>query len=176
MKRQIFFFLLLLTSFFSFAQTQNFEGKWKGLLTIDTGNYRREFEFNIQLKQTGRAVWGIYMRGTDAAVKNADCVGRLTAGLTVKENSAFTLFNDGTESGNMTFEMCQFFYSMQAEYFKDRQGEYLSGKWFGTYSSRYGYSSPAGIFKLEKVSLVPDIDVDKYFPNLARMIKKFNSD
>jgi len=31
-----------------------------------------------------------------------------------------------------------------------------------------------GIFKLEKASLVPDIDVDKYFPNLARLIKKFN--
>jgi hypothetical protein len=176
MKRQILLFLLQIFWFYGLSQAQNLEGKWKGVLTIDTGNFRREFQFSIQLKQTGRAVWGIYVRGADITVKNADCIGRLTAGLTDKENSGFTLFNDGTESGNMTFEMCQFFYSMQAEYFKDGQGEYLNGKWFGTYSNRHGYSLPEGIFKLEKVSPVPDIDVDKYFPGLARLIKKFNSE
>jgi hypothetical protein len=177
MKRQIFFFLLLLTSFFSFAQIQNFEGKWKGIITIDTGStafYQRSFEFNVQLKQTGRAVWGIYMRGTDSTVKNADCMGRLTAALTDEKKPAFTLLNDGTESGNLTFQMCNFFYSMQAEYSKDGQGEHLSGKWFSTDIIKYDYSLPAGRFVLEKVSSVPDTNIDKYFPNLARLIRKLN--
>jgi hypothetical protein len=159
------------------AKAQNLEGKWKGILTIDTGStafFKRSFEFSIQLKQTGKAVWGIYVRGTDTSVKHADCMGRLTAGLADNRDSAFTLFNDGTESGYMTDEMCQFLYYMQAEYFKDEQGEYLSGKWFGTYSSRFGNSSPGGIFYLEKVSPVPDTNVDKYFPDLAKLIRRFN--
>ncbi len=142
MKRQTLFSLLLLISFWSLAQPQNLEGKWKGVLTIDTGRtsfYQRSFEFSIQLKQTGRAVWGIYMRGTDTIVKNADCMGRLTAGLTDEKKSAFTLFNDGTEFGNLTFQMCNFFYSMQAEYSKDEQGEYLKGAWFSTEINKYDY-------------------------------------
>jgi hypothetical protein len=179
MKKQTLFILLQIICLCGFTQAQNLEGKWKGVLTIDTGSTgfnKRSFEFNIQLKQTGRAVWGIYVRGSDTTVKNADCMGRLTAGLVDKKDSAFTLFNDGTESGNLGFDVCNIFYSMQAAYSKDEQGEYLSGKWFISGIIKYDFTLPAGKFVLEKVSPEPDINVDKYFPDLTRLIRKFNAD
>jgi hypothetical protein len=116
------------------------------------------------------------MRGANTNGKNADNMGRLTAGLTDNSKPVFTLFNDGTESGNMTFEMCLFFYSIQAEYSQEEQKEYLSGKWFSNEIVKYDHSLPAGKFVLEKISSEPDTNVDKYFPNLARLIKNLISD
>jgi hypothetical protein len=179
MKKQTLFILLQIICLCSFTQAQNLEGKWKGVLIIGTGStgfYERSFEFSIQLKQAGRAVWGIYVRGSDTTVKNGDCMGRLTAGLADKKDSAFTIFNDGTESGNLGFDVCNLFYSMQAEYSKNEQGEYLSGKWFIMAVIKEDLSLPAGKFVLEKVSSEPDINVDIYFPNLARLKRKFNDE
>jgi hypothetical protein len=177
MKRQILLFLLLLTSLFSFAQTQNLEGKWKGVLTLDTGQIHQEIAFSIQFRQSGNAVWGIYVRGKNVLINSADCTGRLTAGLDDKNNSTIKIFQDGIEGNNIPLDMCSFMNFLEADYSKDENTEYLKGRWFGnSINKRFGFDFASGTFRLEKVSPVTDIEVDKYFPNLARLIKKFNSD
>ena len=178
MKKQVLFFLLSLISLCSFAQTQNLEGKWKGVLTLDTGQNRQthqEIAFSIQFRQSGNAVWGIYARGKDALINSADCTGRLTAGINNKRDSTIQIFQDGIEGNKIPLDMCFYMNFLEADYSKDENTEHLKGRWFGNpIAKRYGSDVASGTFQLEKVSPVTDIDVDKYFPNLARLIKKFN--
>jgi hypothetical protein len=178
MKRQIFFFLLFLISYCSLAQTQILEGKWKGIITLDTGQSRQnhqEIEFNIQFRQSGNAVWGIYTRGKNAVINSADCTGRLTASLGDKRNSTIQIFQDGIEENKIPLDLCFYLNFLEADYSIDENAEHLKGRWFGNpIAKRFGSDVPSGIFQLEKISPVTDIDVDKFFPNLARLIKKFN--
>jgi hypothetical protein len=177
MKKQILFSLLSLISFCSLAQTQNLEGKWKGVLTLDTGQNHQEIEFSVQFRQSGNAVWGIYARGKDALINSADCTGRLTAGINNKRDSTIQIFQDGIEGNKIPLDMCFYLNFLEADYSKDENTEHLKGRWFGNpIAKRYGSDMASGTFQLEKISPVTDIEVDKYFPNLARLIKKFNSD
>jgi hypothetical protein len=180
MKQQILFFLLLFISLCGLAQHQNLEGKWKGVLTLDTGQNRQarqEIEFSIQFRQSGNAVWGIYVRGKNADIYSADCTGRLTAGLGNNRDSTIQIFQDGIEENKIPLDLCSYMNFLEADYSKDENTEHLKGRWFGNpIARRYGSDVASGTFKLEKISPVADIEVDKYFPNLARLIKKFNSD
>ena len=180
MKKQILFSLLSLISFCSLAQTQNLEGKWKGVITLDTGQNRQnhqEIAFSVQFRQSGNAVWGIYARGRDALINSADCTGRLTAGLNNKRDSTIQIFQDGIEGNKIPLDLCFYMNFLEADYSKDGNTEHLKGRWFGNpIVKRYGSDAASGTFQLEKISPVTDIEVDKYFPNLARLIKKFNSE
>ena len=180
MKKQILFFLLPLISFCSLAQTQNLEGKWKGVMTLDTSQNRQsqqEIAFSVQFRQSGNAVWGIYERGKNAVINSADCTGRLTAGLNDKKNSTIIIFQDGIEANKIPLDLCFYMNFLEADYSKDENTEHLKGRWFGNpIAKRFGSDVASGTFHLEKISPVTDMEVDKYFPNLARLIKKFNSD
>jgi hypothetical protein len=180
MKRQILFFLLQLISFCSLAQTQNLEGTWKGVLTLDTGQNRQnhqEVEFSVRFRQSGNAVWGIYMRGMNAGINSADCTGRLIAGLGEKRNSTIQIFQDGIEGNKIPLDLCFYMNFLEAEYSKDENTEHLKGRWFGNpIAKRFGSDVASGTFQLEKISSVADIEVDNYFPNLARLIKRYNSE
>ena len=176
MKKQIFFFLLSLISFCSWAQSPNLEGKWKGVITLDTGQIHQEIAFSVQFRQSGNAVWGIYARGKNAVINSADCTGRLTAGLNDKKNSIIQIFQDGVEGNKIPLDLCFYMNFLEAEYSNAENTEHLKGRWFGNFiDKRYGADRASGTFQLEKVSAVTDIEVDKYFPNLARLIKKFNN-
>ncbi|MEK7225008.1 MAG: hypothetical protein AAB221_04925, partial [Bacteroidota bacterium] len=170
--------LLSLISFCSFAQTQNLEGKWKGVITMDTsGYYKQVITFSVQFRQSGNAIWGIYVKGNDPVKNTADCTGRLTAGLNNKNGSVIKIFQDGIEKNNIPLDLCLYMNFLEADYSKEENAEYLKGKWFGNPNyRRYGVDRASGSFQLEKTSPVVDIEVDKYFPNLARLIKEFNSD
>jgi hypothetical protein len=161
------------------AQPQNLEGKWKGIITLDTGQIHRVIEviaFSVQFRQSGNAVWGIYVKGNEG-IKAADCTGRLTAGLNSKSGSAINIFQDGIEENNIPLDLCFYLNFLEADYSKDENAEYLKGRWFGNpIAKRYGSDMASGTFQLEKISPVADMEVDKHFPNLARLIKKFNSD
>jgi hypothetical protein len=177
MKRQTLFFLLLLISFCSVAQIPNLEGKWKGVITLDTGQNHQIIKFTVQFRQSGNAVWGIYSRGKDAQINSADCTGRLTAGINNKRDSTIQIFQDGIEGNKIPLDMCFYLNFLEADYSKDENTEHLKGRWFGNpIAKRYGSDMASGTFQLEKISPVADMEVDKYFPNLARLIKKFNSD
>jgi hypothetical protein len=177
MKKQTLFFLLQIISFYCFAQTQNLEGKWKGVITLDTGQTHLEMAFSVQFRQSGNAVWGIYVKGNDIGMNTPDCTGRLITGLNNKSGSSINIFQDGIEENNIPLDLCQYLNFLEADYSKDENTEHLKGRWFGnSIARRYGTDVASGSFHLEKVSPVADIDVDKYFPNLARLIKKFNGD
>ena len=180
MKKQILFSLLPLISFCSLAQTPNLEGKWKGVITLDTSQNRQNHEeiaFVVQFRQSGNAVWGIYTRGKNAVINSADCAGRLTAGLDNKSNSTIEIFQDGVEGNKIPLDLCFYMNFLEADYSKDENTEHLKGRWFGNpIAKRFGSDIASGTFQLEKISPVTDIEVDKYFPNLARLIKKFNSE
>ncbi len=177
MKRQILFLLLSLICFSSLSQTQNLEGKWTGVLTIDTGQIHQETTFSVQFRQSGNAVWGIYVRGNETGINRADCTGRLTTGLHSKSGSSIIIFQDGIEENKIPLDLCLYLNFMEAEYSIEENTAFLKGRWFGQpIDKRYGSDRASGTFRLEKVNPVADIDVDKYFPNLARLIRKFNSD
>ena len=180
MKKQILFSILSLISFCSVAQTQNLEGKWKGVLTLDTGQSRQthqEIEFIVQFRQSGNAVWGIYVRGNNTGKKTADCTGRLTAGINNKKDSTIQIFQDGIEANKIPLDLCFYMNFLEADYSKNENTEYLKGRWFGNpILKKYGSDAASGTFQLEKISPVTDIEVDKYFPNLARLIRRYNSE
>ncbi len=179
MKKQILSFLLPLISFCSLAQTQNLEGKWEGVMTLDTSQnrqYHQEIAFSVQFRQSGNAVWGIYERGKKAVINSADCTGRLTAGLDDKRNSTIVIFQDGIEGNKIPLDLCFYMNFLEADYSKDENTEHLKGRWFGNpIAKRFGSDMASGTFQLKKISPVADMEVDKYFPNLARLIKKYNS-
>ena len=175
MKRQILFFLLLPVCFCGLAQTENLEGKWKGYITLDTSGFQQVIEFGVQFRQSGKAVWGIYIRGGDTVFNSADCTGKLIARLDDKDNSVITIYQDGVESNHIPLAMCSYLNILEAIYSKEEGVEFLKGRWFSEPGSRLGLEGAAGRFRFEKVSPVPDIEVDKYFPNLSRLIKKFNN-
>jgi hypothetical protein len=177
MKKQTLFILQQIICLCGFTQTQNLEGKWKGVLTLDTGLTHQEIVFNVQFRQSGNAVWGIYVRGKNTDIKSADCIGRLTAGIKNKTDSTIQIFQDGIEENKIPLDMCVYINFLEAYYSKNENTEYLKGRWFGNFiNKRFGFDVPSGTFQLEKINLVTDIDVDKYFPNLARLIRKFNDE
>ena len=177
MKKLILIFLLVSICFYGLSQNINFEGEWKGTITLDTNQNRQAMEFSIRFRQSGSAVWGIFVKGMDTRKKNADCVGRFAFSLNNQNNSGIKIFNDGIEKNNIPLDLCLYMNSLEAEYSKNESAEHLEGVWFGNPTIiRYGLAAPSGIFKLEKINTVADIEVDKYFPRLTKLIKKFNND
>jgi hypothetical protein len=122
-------------------------------------------------------VWGIYARGMDTVINSADCTGRLTAGLSNKRGSTIQIFQDGIEENKIPLDLCFYMNFLEADYSKDENTEHLKGRWFGSpIAKRFGSDVASGTFQLKKISPVTDMEVDKYFPNLARLIKKLNED
>lgn len=175
MKKLISFFLLLSIYNCVVAQNINLEGEWKGTYTLDTNQNRQVLDFSIKFRQSGNAVWGIFVRGKETGKNKADCVGRFTFGLNSQNNSGIIIYNDGIEKNNILLSECFYMNSLEADYSKKVNAELLEGVWFGNPSaSRYGLAVPSGTFKLEKINAVADIEIDNYFPKLAKLIRKFN--
>jgi len=174
MKRLLPVLLLSILSFISSAQTDSLQGKWQGIIASGIyGGNKLYKEFTVYFKQSGKALWGIYMKNIDTATGETECTGRLTAKLHGDKNIPIEIYNNGTEEYSSTLEMCNFLHFLSAEYVKQENGTFLLGKWYSG-SDTFGVGS--GVFIIEKVSNEVDINVDSYFPNLARLIRNFNEE
>lgn len=175
MKRLLPLLLLTILSFASSAQTDSLQGKWRGIIAsgVFGGQNKLYKEFTVYFKQSGKALWGIYMKNIDSTTGETECTGRLTAKLHPDKSCPIEIYNNGTEKYSSTLEMCNFLHFLNAEYVKQENGTFLHGKWYSG-SDTFGVGS--GVFIIQKVSNEVDINVDGYFPNLARLIRNFNEE
>ena len=176
MKKYFFSFISLLLSGWCTAQTETLEGKWEGVITLDTSSFQQVqvINFTVQLRQSGKAVWGIYSRGDDTVKHTSECTGKLTIRLK-DENEIIRIYQEDVETNNIPYSLCTFMNFLDAVYLKnDEKEELLQGRWFGDTGSMRGVDGAIGRFYLKKVKTSADIDVDKYFPRLTRLIRRFN--
>ena len=174
MKRLLPVLLLSTISFFSSAQTDSLQGKWQGIIASGLyGEHKLYKEFTVYFKQSGNALWGIYMKNIDTTTGETECTGRLTTKLHTDKNCPIEIYNNGTEQYSSTLEMCNSLHFLSAEFVKQESGSFLHGKWYSG-SDTFGVGS--GVFIVQKVSNEIDINVDSYFPNLARLIRNFNEE
>jgi hypothetical protein len=177
MKKQTLIFGFLLTFFTGFAQTENIAGIWEGSLTINTLQPLRIINFSIQLKQSGTAVWGIYTYGDGISLDSCDCAGKFTSRLSKKDNPVMLMFQDGVIAHNyIPVELCTSLNFLQVYYSKTGEDEFLKGKWFESPLNNLAPDGASGSFVLQKVTGTKDIDIDKYFPKLEQLKKKFQLD
>lgn len=176
MKSKILLGLLLLSSYCGFAQNENLTGKWSGIITIDVDQaIPRTIYFNLQIKQSGKAVWGIYTTGEDSTfISSTCCTGKLTSKLSSGKNSIIGFFQDGIVENKIPLDICSSLNYIQASYSGDGKDEFLKGKWYSIYNNKLAVDGAAGRFVLEKLSTETDINIDQYFPRLPELIKKFN--
>jgi hypothetical protein len=182
MKKKILFFLLLLISCCSFAQTENIAGKWEGVLVINTSpfnNFKSErvLNFTVQLNQNENVVWGVYSNGESVAFDSCECAGKLTSKLSKKSNSSIMIYYDGVVSHNkIPVDICNSLHYLQANYTKEGEEEFLTGKWYTSQPNGLADDGASGSFILQRINTVADIDVDQYFPRLAQLIKRFKAE
>lgn len=176
MKKQFFIFISLLFSGLCAAQTETLDGKWEGVITLDTSGFQQVqvINFTVQLRQSGKAAWGIYTRGNDTVRKIAECTGKLIIRLK-DENEIIRIYQDGVEANRIAYDLCMYMNFLDAVYLRnDDNEELLQGRWFGDTGNKAGVDGAAGRFYLKKIKTSTDIDVDKYFPRLARIIRRYN--
>ena len=172
MKRLLPVLLLSTFSFFSSAQTDSLQGKWQGIISSNLyGEHKLYKEVTVYFKQSGKALWGVYLKYTDTVTGEIECIGRLTAKIYSAPNCPIDIYNDGTEKYNSIQDLCNFNY-LSAEYLKRDDETFLRGKWYvgGDFLGR------PGVFIIQKISNEVDFNVDSYFPNLARLIRNFNEE
>ena len=175
MKRLLPVLLLTMFSYFSSAQFDSLQGKWQGIIAsgIYSGSNKLYKEFTIYFKQSGKALWGVYMKNIDTITGETECTGRLTAKIHSDPNCPIEIYNNGTEQYSSTLEMCNVLHFLSAEYVKQENGTFLHGKWYSGFDS---FLAGSGVFIIQKISNEVDINVDSYFPNLARLIRNFNEE
>ncbi len=173
MNRLFILLLLGAASVGAHAQQPNIQGKWKGTIVICTTDVKQQQPIEVQFRQSGRAVWGIYSRGADTAGKGADCAGRLIARMPAKQSDYISIYNDGVETNAIELPFCQYINVLDATYITQDGKEYLTGIFHS--SAGFQYNPPAGTFLLEKIAVTGTKDVDSHFPKLAKLISNFNA-
>lgn len=176
MKKSFFILISLLFSGWCAAQTETLDGKWEGVITLDTSSFQQVqvLSFTVQLRQSGKAAWGIYTRGNDTVRQTSECTGKLIIRLK-DENEIIRIYQDGVEANRIAYDLCMYMNFLDAVYLRgDDNEELLQGRWFGNMGNKGGVDGTAGRFYLKKIKTSTDTDVDKYFPNLAKLIRRFN--
>lgn len=167
--------LLSIGLFISFGLfAQNFAGTWIGVWNDDMSNPRSPVRFSMQLQQAGRAVWGIYTTGESYTIEHAQCACRINAQMGKKDKSFADLYKDGVISSQIAETTCDFVVNLETNYLEKEGKKYLTGKWFGNTPSSRRSDGASGDFTVVKVSDSLNIDVNKYFPKLDKLIEKAN--
>ncbi len=170
---------ILLSVLFSFlfgviTIAQDFSGTWRGVFHTDTRNFRRSFQFSIQLQQKGRALLGIYIT-KDTLTKNGSyCICKVSGQLWKKNKELFTLYQEGVAAYNISYVICDFVNFLDLKYLRKSKYEYLTGKWYGKSPNSRSTDGAGGSFALMKTADTINADINNYFPNQSKLIQRYN--
>jgi hypothetical protein len=159
--------LLALVSF-----SQDLTGTWDGVFYDQRNPEKLQvFYIFLEIKQAGKAVWGVYDVTTAYNMNTEGCLCSVNAVLPNKSNSTVALYKDHVVNAQISgqmFSYCNYLSKLDARFIIQDSVEYLTGRWYG---DRLG-----GSFVLQHVKPNTYRDVDTYFPNLKKMIAKGTKD
>ncbi|MEO8174280.1 MAG: hypothetical protein ABI581_14395 [Sediminibacterium sp.] len=176
MKRLFLSFILL--SFFTNAFSQDMTGTWGGVIQSYTGGNARNQYFFLELKQSGRSIWGSYNITDSNNNTVVRCLCSVTASLPKKPSAWIEMYRERVidyDKKRQLLGVCEATNSFILHYFTDSDGTaYLTGK----ASSGVGISpnDPGNLLVAQKMSDSLLRNVDDYFPKLAKLIEKGKTD
>ena len=178
MKRISLSIVLIFSISVSFSQ--NITGTWSGMISTKQTNLTRNYYFNLEIKQDGRTVWGLYNTSDSSNNKNITCLCSISGLLTKKPAARLDLYKEHIEDYNRvtaSYLYCNFINRLSMHYFTEDGNEYLTGQWFPDSGGTFPGSATGGSFVLQHVSNVTKRPVDDYFfPKLSKMLEKGRSD
>ena len=177
MKKLSILFLLIFST--SYGHAQNITGTWQGYFTSNhvvgrTGlGYIRKFYFTVQLKQSYKAVWGVY-NTTDSSNLSVGCFCSISGVLPKKQTSFFELYTGGVigHDPKISVGICAAVNRLSFHYVIIDSNEYLIGKWYTGETAAVLNNGSSGTFILQHISLVNKNNVDSYFPKLDKLLNK----
>lgn len=177
MKRIVIPIVLILSITASFSQ--NITGTWSGLISTKQTNLTRNYYFNLEIKQDGRTVWGVYNTSDSSNNKSITCLCSVSGSLNKKPAARLDLYKDNVEDYNTvtaSYLYCNFINRLNLHYFTEDNNEYLAGQWFPDSGGTFPGSAKGGSFVLQHISNKTQRPVDDYFPKLSKMLKRGESD
>jgi hypothetical protein len=187
-------FVTLLSFFLiSLLAAQNLTGTWQGFFTayriqadanqnsrrhdMSEGrvglSFDRKFYFVLELKQSYKAVWGVY-NTTDSANHAIGCVCSISGVLPKKQGAIFDLYKEKVvdHDPKILQQVCDAVNRITFHYFVNDGKEYLVGKWFTGDNSSTARDGSSGAFLLQHVNVLIKNNVDEYFPKLDKLLSK----
>jgi hypothetical protein len=167
LKSTLTTFLIIL---FLGAFGQDYSGTWVGVFHTDMGSIRRTFHFFFELQQSGRAVWGI---GSNVGLTRG-CTYKLRGQLDKKVKNHIELYSQGLTLDKLDGTICGFVFYFELSYSTKGPQKYITGNWFGDHGSPFRADGAAGSVVLFKISDSLTENVDQYFNDLDKFIRKSN--
>ena len=165
----VFCFTLL---FFN-LRSQHVAGLWVGVFKSDMAKTSATYKFYLQLNQEGNAVWGVYTSG-DSDIEKASCACRVTIVKSKRDSSDLMMFNDKVIAHKIAKSTCEALIYLHGNFSAESDTQYLSGKWYGIYRSIYRSDGASGDFSLVRVTNTNSEYINRYFPDLKKLIKTKN--
>jgi hypothetical protein len=177
MKRIALSIVLIL--FITVSFSQNITGTWSGMISTKQTNLTRNYYFNLEIKQDGRTVWGVYNTSDSSNNKSVTCLCSVSGSLTKKPTARLDLYKEHVEyfdQAAASYLYCNFINRLNLHYFTEDNNEYLAGQWFPDSGGTFPGSATGGSFVLQHISNRNKRQVDDYFPKLSKMLEKGKSD
>ncbi|NCT93057.1 MAG: hypothetical protein GXC72_01425 [Chitinophagaceae bacterium] len=171
MKRYLLI-VLLTGAFFLPTQAQQLTGSWVGFISIvENGKAYQRF-FYLDLVEVNKKLYGVYSINDSARMNSYKCLESATAKISA-DGSRFDLFRDKLidyPNRSYVYETCNSLSRFSLRYSKDKEDEYLSGKWYSG-TDMTVTEMPGGQFVLVHTRPTPVRDIAAQFSRVAELKK-----
>jgi len=168
--------IVLILSYTSNLSAQNINGTWAGIMYNEI--YTLNKYFFLEVKQKDRTLWGVYTTTDSIHNKTYDCLCSVSGQLPEKAGASFEIFQKGVIDYDTQKIMlsCESIAHMDIHYLIEDSIQYMVGKWYREFShAKVGFNK-GGYIILQHLSTGTAHNIDKYFSNLDKMIRKGATD
>jgi len=150
---------------------------WGGIFVSNVTRVERKFYVFLELKQQGRAVWGIYNTTDSNNNQSVNCLCTISGSLPRKKGAFLDLSKESVVMNrSVSYAVCDLVSRLNLHYLTKDSVDYITGKWYAG-TDIPGRQHPVegdadGSLVLQRISGQMVWNADQYFSNLDKIIKR----